>query len=367
MACCTRIMATLILMIIFIAYIIVNTSLHRQYNVANYELQYFIEPDNTNYVNITMISFLGVEGSGHHLFQSIFRQMSKAETPNSSVHIVYAVDDRIHPKYMFLHGVWWPSCCQILNITEMLQVLNFTDTFYSKADNSHTRLIFITSPQASYPCGNGGQNPYYPRLVSLVEDVNSRNIRLNDTTLQINIDLRLIVLKRHFIKTITSSCIHRFGSCELRVFQHYNGFMSIDTLTKSIKQHYFIVIDYHDLCHRSSLYAHILSKWLNIDNIALMKYGLSVIDPFKANASRTVELQNAWHEIERWDRGEYIEPTHKNEWAKYTKTDLNFSLKTTTQSLFSSTNLNHTIWMDNCVLVTPENNRFLAYNYTCSY
>eukprot|EP01084_Bolivina_argentea_P094825 170509_1 len=197
--------------------------------------------------------------------------------------------------------------------------------------------------------------PYsqFVKLMKLVDSVNYYN--------GLYINLRIIVLKRNWIETIVSSCIHRFGWCKIKVNAHYKGFMEINKQLNEINQKYWIMIDYFDLCKRANKYDEILSKWLNIDDIELVQHGLSVIDDSKKNLSLFDVLKTDLEQIKRWDQGEFIEPDfmRKGGMKRYTKNDPNFSLMNTTLDLFSFSRLKHTVWIDKCVVVSPENIMFL--------
>ena len=240
----------------------------------------------------------------------------------------------------------------------LLLLFSYPQRRYKQSNVSH--LIVPLSPQLSVPCDRINAKPDFKSLWNYVDKVN------NNVSIDMYINLRYIVMKRNWIETIVSSCIHRFGDCKERVRTHYNGFTWINEQLQQIKQKYWIMIDYFDLCKRPNEYAPIFSKWLNINNDELVRNALSVIR--SSNTSHIDKLKSYWNEVQRWDKGEYIEPT-KLYFApkRYVKQDLNFSLADSILEKFSFEQMKQTVWIDNCVVVDPDNLQFLQFNHTCNW
>eukprot|EP01084_Bolivina_argentea_P145524 255056_1 len=282
-------------------------------------------------MNLTIFTLIGIEGTGHHMFQQIIAKISTiSKSDNLNIITGTHKNKTYKSKYQFLHFI----DCKNLNVADINNMMDFA------LNITNYNLLFFVTPFLSYPCGiNPYKTRHMPNLIKLYDLMkNYNNTILSE---KYNIYLRYIVTKRNFVETIVSAC-YRFGYCEGRVHAHYKSVVLIDKLLKTITKKYWIMIDYRDLLLRSNEYLNILSMWLNINNINLIKYGLSVIDSSKAY-NNTYALQQAWDKVESWDDGTYIKPNGK----RWRKQNLSFNLKDAILNTIYSLEMNksyHTIW-----------------------
>lgn len=320
---------------------------HHHQNLTN--LKHFVNL--TAEFQITIVTLIGVEGSGHHLFEQFIIQMLKQSSmmTNSTEKI--------------LRGSHYKRLCDEITSKDIDDIIYCTYEYLAKSimSNFSTKtLLFFIAEQYSYPCN--GQQPinFIPGLTKFVENVN------NDPSEFIHINLRFIVLKRNYINTLVSSCIHRFGECSKRVQLQYQGFNIIDQDLKAIDQKYWIMIDYFDICQQPNQYIDIFAIWLNIKDKELIKYGLSFINNPKKNKTRQDIIKSSWDLIEKWDKGKFIEPDdiRKGRKAYINEDPLSYSLKEHLLTDDNLNNLNNSIWFNQCVVVYPENIKFI--NSSCN-
>ena len=295
--------------------------------------------------NLTIFTLIGVEGTGHHLWEKIMLKISKITNMDKTSNLKIITGR----KPRFLHF----KDCHDLSIEDMNKLINFTLSNEYHNDN----LLYFVTPQLSYPCGINFKMPNLPKLMYLYENVLSKSENISNIY---NIYLRYIVIKRNWIETIVSGCIHRFGQCEIRIYKLYNSYLLINKHIKHmIKYKYWIMLKYNHFLLNSKKYIDILSKWLNINNKTLIEHGLSVIK-IKNNISDKSLYSLAWNKIEKWDNGEFIKPVEKH-WRLsehnkdlYIKHNLSFSLKNEILSLFYNLEMNQSIWNDDCLIVTSD-------------
>eukprot|EP01083_Nonionella_stella_P033712 92263_1 len=308
-----------------------------------------------NVTNLTIFTLIGTEGTGHHVFKEIFDRMSSNIRSTSNTTIIMG------QKYNNLIEY----CCSCYGLTRghIKRILRYTKDFYRKHPS---RLLFFTTSQQSYPCGLDFVFPNMTGLVELIEEVNDAQPTL------FHITLRFIVLRREYVETMSSSCIHRFGDCQLRTQLLHKAIFLIDQDLRTMHHRYWIMIDFNELLQNPLDYAKILSAWLNINDVELMKYGLSAIDTSIKHAS---SLQKSWQKIREWDRGAFLKPVpkywkeaqQKNITHIYKKQNMSFDLENTIREMFYyDEKVNQTVLHNECALVSPLNTVFMNPHVTCN-
>eukprot|EP01084_Bolivina_argentea_P300737 518650_1 len=219
-------------------------------------------------LTVTIFTFIGIEGSGHHLFQSIFRKMRElTDHSNKSIKII--------DKYSHL------GSCRQLASKHLNKMIKTTYFYQQESDINH--LLFAVTTQLSYPCG-GRVYPNMPNLVTLVEDANRKY--------NVNFNLRFIALKREWIECVVSSCVHRYhGGCKENSKNQFHGKQLIEQQLQIIPKTYWIIIDFHDFTKRKYEYVNIISEWLNIHNTVLVEKSFSVV---KSTKGVNNSVHNAW-------------------------------------------------------------------------
>eukprot|EP01083_Nonionella_stella_P168902 571579_1 len=299
---------------------------------------------NTNNVTkLTIFSLIGLEGSGHHVFKTIFQRLKQSNLPNT--HIILD------------HMMKYCCRCEVANRTDIEAALDFTDDFCrNKREPCHP--LFVTGVQLSIPCGDNGVGlfPNMLHLVDLVENVNGATPKRYD------VDLRFIVLRRNIIQCFVSSCIHRFGRCVWRTKTFEQAIFAIDQQVRAMHYRYWIMIDFEDLLSNPLGYTEILSTWMNVNDIELIKYGLLGIEPsIRSNSS----VQRSWEKIRQWDKGEVYDSEHHT--ASKFRPQNNFSLEDTVKEKFYHNDaVNQTVFYDECALVSPQKTAFMQPDVACN-
>merc|ERR1712113_440947 len=101
------------------------------------------------------------------------------------------------------------------------------------------------------------QLPMIPKLVEIAN--------------RIGFDVKLIVMKRQWINSIVSSCVHRFGNCAGRIIFTHAVLSIIQAQLFSLDIKYWIMIDYEDFVQRPMEYVDIIQKWLKIHDRKLIE------------------------------------------------------------------------------------------------
>eukprot|EP01083_Nonionella_stella_P033711 92261_1 len=313
-----------------------------------------------NVTNLTVFTLIGTEGTGHHVFKEIFDKMSAPDISTTSNTTI--IMGREHNKLI-------EYCCSCAGLTRghIKRILRFTKHFYrKKPSRNKSTLLFFTTSQQSYPCGVNFTFPNMTGLVKLIEEVNEAQPKLYHIT------LRFIVLRREYVETMSSSCIHRFGDCQLRTQLLYKAIFLIDQDLRTMHHRYWIMIDFNELLKNPLDYAQILSVWLNINDVELMRHGLSAIDTSIKHAS---SLQKSWQKLRKWDRGVFLKPVpkywreakQKNITHIYKKQNMSFELESTVRKMFYyDDKVNQTVLHNECALVAPRNTAFMKPHVTCN-
>ena len=230
-------------------------------------------------ISVTIVTLIGVEGSGHHLFESILFRMHKHSQHHNNITMV-------NTDYMHLG-----KCREIQ--TKHLDEMNAIILRNDSIDIHH--FLFAVTGQLSYPCGEKPRK--YPNMTRLMQLVEHYNAQQN----VIPFDLKFIVLQRNLVECLVSTCIHRSrkGGCNDSLSHQHRGAMLIEQELKNIPQKYWIMINYHDFVRNSTNYMKIISEWLNVADMNLMKLSFASI---KASKGTNRSIQNAWNEIYEWDQ-----------------------------------------------------------------
>eukprot|EP01083_Nonionella_stella_P058275 152681_1 len=289
---------------------------------------------------LTIFTLIGIEGSGHHLFQTVLQTLetltNKHHGSGSKVQIMYS-------QYSHLGN------CRLIQSHHLNQIIQ---TVKANA-KEHKTFVYPVSTQLSYPCGlkkNKKKNTYtkhWPNMIDLMEMV------INQSTTQFPVDLKFIVLKRDWVECVVSACIHRGrkGGCKANAVHQLKGAKLIASQLQHIPQKYWIVIDYHDFVRNPESYADIISRWLNINDAMLVKQAFVHIKSEKGNDN---SAQIAWNEM-------YIYDQEKNE----TGDAFNLSLFMA-QHFYDAVDMRQCFWNDGCYKVSPNNTQFMGATYLCA-
>jgi len=125
----------------------------------------------------------------------------------------------------------------------------------------------------------------------------------------------------------------------------------IEEQVRSVSQDQWIMIDYEDFLLRPQEYAPILAKWFRIDNLSAFEMGLGALK--KRCPERDIE-QESWDRIRKWDA------EHSNHSGE------GFSMEQTVLEVVRKWKADKdSIWNDECVVVSPENVKFIEEGFKC--
>eukprot|EP01084_Bolivina_argentea_P096369 173276_1 len=265
---------------------------------------------------VTIFTLIGMEGSGHHLYESIIHKMKRI-VDESKIHNIKIIDKYAHLGF-----------CKQLTSKHLHEIIQMTHFYQNESDIDH--LLFAVTMRLSYPCGiqSKVKNNFYPNMTNLMNIVEYTNRKYN-----VNFNLRYIVLKREWISCVISSCIHRHrhGGCKENSKNQFHGKVLIEQQLQTIPKTYWIIIDFHDFTHRKYEYVDIISEWLNINNTELVSKSFSVI---KSKKGINNSENNAWISAYLYDQQGnnanefnlteymiqmfYTSKTNNSIWNKYT-------------------------------------------------
>ena len=321
---------------------------HKEINLLSDELLYGLskglnpypkvsEPNNSKpkqkqkQKQIRMVYIVGNEGTGHHLWENIMKEMAKHSDKISAdyienevllVKLMHSCFIEIHYKQKKMHqimeskeGEYYKQALANSKTKENKFVsyacnafeIELKKVYNTLSDNS---LIYMRSYSYPYFGISWDQIPSVPFLVHLAD--------------KIGFDVKLIVMKRDWINTFVSSCIHRYGQCKQRIMFTNPIISLIQSHLFSLDNKYWIMIDYEDFMLRPIEYVDIVNKWLKINDKQFVKNMFKqVIKPSKVSVSGS-----GWNDMKKKDKKSaqlikklYYEQYSKHFWPIY---DSNF-------------------------------------------
>eukprot|EP01084_Bolivina_argentea_P136461 240332_1 len=269
-------------------------------------------------INITFVSVVGVEGSGHHLFKSFVKNLAP-NTINIKYKNMFTEINKPKSRFYFVES----EACKHPSIQQISEIIQFAK------DKQIHNPWFAINTVFSYPCSWDGY-PNYSKYVEKLKKISK--------SLFVNIDLKLIVLKREWIETIASSC-RRFGHCEDTIKRHYDGALLINKQLNSIASKYWMMVNVDNLLKKPQDYIKSFSIFLNINDYTKVKNSFGLIDSFKVHEN---SKEKAWKEMEEWCNGKWPETIE----LRRENNNKPCNLKQDIKMMFYSDKLTDTCWND---------------------
>ena len=264
---------------------------------------------------VTAGFFLGVEGTGHHLWTDLFVETHRYEATVLSYH---------WPRFPVLGE----------HVSDWLYSLNSTILL----DASAHATMSITG--GSYPRGYNGYHILTERFDSFNRDEQQFGVHL---------DVRTVVMKRHLASTVASAIRRGFQPIEKRPGQHWKGMQLIEKQIRRMSQDQWVMIDHEDFLRRPQEYAHIIAKWFRIGNVSALELGLRKV---KVRAPERNIEQESWEKIKAWDARQNV--------------TTGFNMEQAVQDVVGRWEADeNSIWNNDCVLVSPENHDFINTGHEC--
>lgn len=159
-------------------------------------------------------------------------------------------------------------------------------------------------------------------------------------------------MKRSLACTMASAIRRGFKPIQNRVELHSKGMEAIEEQVRSTSQNNWIMIDYEDFLTRPLAYAPVLADWWRVDNVSAF---MTMFEEIKVRDPERNVLEESWQRI-----GEFDEKSSKNK----LKEQLTMEEKVRNMVHKWAEN-EQSIWNNDCVLVSPENTRFIENGYEC--
>ena len=257
-------------------------------------------PPNTG-KKVRILYIVGNEGSGHHLWENIMQYMAKksdkinADYIDNNVILVECLHscfmETWHKKKARLEtaeetayfneeskktekGMFVEYSCNALGVELAKAVRN--DKLPDGA------LIYLRSFSYPFMGVEMGKMPNIVRLINIAQNI-------------IEIDIKIIVMKREWVECIVSACVHRYGDCSGRVQFQPAVLSMIQSQIMSIDPKFWIMIDYEDFVKRPMEYIDIINDYLLINDKLLIEDAIKTI----VKASATSEKKSGWDELKR--------------------------------------------------------------------
>ena len=262
---------------------------------------------NDNNKKIRMVYIVGNEGSGHHLWENIIKQMAKnsdkisadyIENESLIVKLMHSCFIELHHKQKKLHqimeskeGEYYEQALSKAGIDTKHGHSKPFVTYACNAFEIELKNIYDKLPDDSLIYMRSYSYPYFGLDWSQIPEV-PYLVQLAD---KMGFDVKLIVMKREWVNTFVSSCIHRFGQCKERVMFTNPVISLIQSHLFSLDKKFWIMIDYEDFMQRSLEYVDIINEWLKInDKEFVTKIFKKVIKPSEVSVTGS-----GWKDMEK--------------------------------------------------------------------
>lgn len=249
---------------------------------------------------VRLLYIIGNEGSGHHLWQSIMEDMNKHSKKINTDYIENEIllTELLHSCFM---EIYHSSKSQLHNkyereykdkaakTTEFGYFVDYSCNAFKtelsklvKDDNilPNESLMYLRSFSYPFMGTTLDKIPNIVRLLTIVQEIPE-------------IDMKFILMKREWINTIVSACVHRFGECETRVNIQSPILSIIQSQILSIDPKCWIMIDYEDFVQRPLQYVDIINDYLLINDKTLIENSIKEI----VKPSKTSSKSSGWQEM----------------------------------------------------------------------
>ncbi|ETO17213.1 hypothetical protein RFI_20116 [Reticulomyxa filosa] len=232
-----------------------------------------------------MLFIAGVEGTGHHLFYSLFQKLS---TTDNSIHMEY-YDNHPLPtcfrkcEEKYLKGESLSNKCSF-NVIGYTHIRIFICFWKEMGEEGYEHCVCMAQElqKASVTLANGSllymRSYSYPSgevHMDAIPDLRQLvQFAQNETNLPYIFDLKVIVMKRRWSDALISAC-RRFGKCLDRSRMLPYMLSELQDQLSQIGSDFWILLDFNDLVQRPVKYTDILSRFLNIHNRDALAHSLS--------------------------------------------------------------------------------------------
>ena len=248
---------------------------------------------NSQNKHITVIFIIGVEGTGHHLWEDIFESLSIHSKSHKIIIDSFQTNrqkkQNTNPNVKYSKSKLQPCLLQCFSTT-IYQEKSPTDSLKKNLanpwncpdcqsivnDSCHCVMMEIEKYSKSM---NNGDILFLNYAFSYTFwDLNIRNhpdlnifidyFQGDSINYMQNVfDVRFILMKRDYIKSMVSSCVARFNKCIKRIEFMSKMLSVIQTQLMSIDTQFWIMIDYDDLIEKKQDYVDIINDWIGIEDV----------------------------------------------------------------------------------------------------
>ena len=315
--------------------------------------------------HLRVIFIIGVEGTGHHLWEDIFESLQSYST-NIIIDKYYTgrnkqkSSTKLQPCLLqcFSSTMWYAKS----NTNALQKHLQWNCPDCHKFINDSCHCVQLEIQKYSEKMNDGDilflnhafSYSFYDLSLRNHPDLNIFIDAFQGDTINHmkNIfDIRFIVMRRDYINSIVSSCVTRFGSCMKRIQFLSKMLTVIQAQLMSIDTQFWIMLDYDDLIRIKKQYVEIIGDWIGIDDMEIMRK--AIMESVKVKTKK--EGVNLHKGIERsgWDKLRYDVTDVSDRYAWLAMKKVFYEEGRYQWPLFNSSYF----------LVTPKNRAFLDSKY----